>query len=90
MESLNSNDYKILESIIDNKNNRGLSRGRGSSLKQIIEKTKFSDVKVRSTIKVLLQMGLITEGIKHVKAKTYYLSEKGLNELVDLRKNISI
>jgi len=90
LSDLNSNDYRILESIIDNEKNRGLSRGRGSTIVQIIEKTGFSVVKIRGTIKVLLEMGLILDGVKKVKANAYYLTKEGLQELVDLRKNISI
>ncbi len=90
LSDLNSNDYRILESIIDNEKNRGLSRGRGSTIVQIIEKTGFSVVKIRSTIKVLLEMGLILDGVKKVKANAYYLTKEGLQELVDLRKNVSI
>lgn len=88
MPSLNSNDYKILESIVDKEKNRGLSRGRGSTLQQLVEKTGFSDVKVRNTIKVLLEMGLIEEGVKKVRARTFYISEKGIEELKDLRKTV--
>jgi len=90
LSDLNSNDYRILESIIDNEKNRGLSRGRGSTIVQIIEKTGFSVVKIRSTIKVLLEMGLILDGVKKVKANAYYLTKEGLQELVDLKKNVSI
>jgi len=90
LSDLNSNDYRILESIIDNEKNRGLSRGRGSTIVQIIEKTGFSVVKIRGTIKVLLEMGLILDGVKKVKANAYYLTKEGLQELVDLRKNVSI
>jgi len=90
LSDLNSNDYRILESIIDNEKNRGLSRGRGSTIVQIIDKTGFSVVKIRGTIKVLLEMGLILDGVKKVKANAYYLTKEGLQELVDLRKNISI
>jgi hypothetical protein len=90
MQRLNSNDYKILESIVDREKNRGLAKGRGSTLKQIVEKTQFSDVKVRNTLKVLLELNYISEGVKKVKAKSYYLTEDGLRELVDLRKNITL
>lgn len=90
MPNLNSNDYRILENVRDTEHDRGLARGRGSTIAQIKVKTGFSDMKVRRTVKVLIEMKLIEEGIKKVKAKAYCLTEKGLQELVDLRKNISI
>lgn len=88
MSNLNSNDYKILTCIVDKEKNRGLAIGRGSTLKQIIEKTGFSDVKVRSTIKALLEEELIVEGVKKVRAKTYCISQKGIKTLKKLQTNI--
>lgn len=88
MHNLNSNDYKILACVVDKEKNRGLSIGRGSTLKQIVEKTGFSEVKVRNTIKVLLEEGLIIEGVKKVKAKTYCMSENGVIKLKELKTNI--
>lgn len=88
MSNLNSNDYKILTCIVDKEKNRGLAIGRGSTLKQIVEKTGFSEVKVRNTIKILLEEELIVEGIKRVRAKTYCISQKGINKLKELQTNI--
>lgn len=86
--NLNSNDYKILTCIVDKGTGRGLSKGKGSTIAQIIESTNFSHVKVRETIKILLEMGLIGEGVKKVKARAYYITEKGVQELQDVRKSI--
>lgn len=88
MSNLNSNDYKILSSIVDKAKNRGLAIGRGSTLKQIIEKTNLSDVKVRNTLKILLEEGLIIQGVKKIRSKTYCISEKGIQTLKELTKNI--
>ena len=88
MPNLNSNDYKILTCVVDKEKNRGLAIGRGSTLKQITEKTGFSSVKVRNTIKVLLEEELIIEGVKKVRAKTYCISQKGINKLKELQTNI--
>ena len=85
---LNSNDYKILSCVVDRENNRGLTIGRGSTLKQIVDKTGLSLVKVRTTISILLQQDLIIEGVKRIKAKTYCISQKGSNKLMELRTNI--
>ena len=88
MCNLNSNDYKILTCVVDNENNRGLAIGRGSTLKQIIEKTGFSEVKVRNTIKVLIKEEFVVEGVKKVKAKTYCITIKGIEKLKELKTNI--
>lgn len=88
MHVLNSNDYKILECVVDKDKNRGLAIGRGSTYKQIVGKTGFSEVKVRNTIKILLEQGLIVEGIKKVKARTFCISPKGIEKLQELKTNI--
>jgi len=88
MSNLNSNDYRILACVVDKEKNRGLAIGRGSTLKQIVEKTGLSIVKVRNTIMILLEEGLVVEGIKRIKAKTYCISEKGSNKLLELKTNI--
>jgi len=88
MSNLNSNDYKILQCVVDKEKNRGLAIGRGSTLKQIVEKTGLSLVKVRNTIMILLEEGLVIEGVKRVKAKTYCRTEKGSNKLIELKSNI--
>lgn len=88
MANLNSNDYKILESIIDREKNRGLSTGRGSTKKQIMEKAKLSNVKVGNTLKALLEEELIAFAVKHAQANTYCITEKGIAKLKELKTNI--
>lgn len=83
------NDYKILKAVIDRNNEKkGLCKGNGTTIKELIEKTKLSDKKVRITIKNFLDEGFITEGASIVKAKTYILTQKGFEELNSLRINI--
>ncbi|BAO04930.1 MULTISPECIES: hypothetical protein [Clostridium] len=88
MLNLNSNDYKILACVVDKSKNRGLSLGRGSTLKQIVDKTGFSIVKVRNTIKILLQEEYIMEGVKKERAKSYCITKKGAEKLKELKTNI--
>lgn len=83
------NDYRILKAIIDRNNEKkGLCKSNGTTIKELIDKTKLSDKKVRLTIKKFLECGFITEGASIVKAKTYILTEKGFEELNSLRVNI--
>lgn len=88
MYNFNSNDYKILECVVDKDKNRGLSLGRGSTLKQIVDKTGLSIVKVRNTIKILLQKGYVIEGVKKERAKSYCITEEGIKKIRELKKNI--
>jgi len=88
MNNLNNNDYRILACVVDKEKNRGLAIGRGSTLKQIVEKTGFSIVKVRNTVMILLEEGLILEAVKKAQAKSYCMSEKGVNKLKELQVNI--
>ena len=83
------NDYKILKAIIDRRDRtKGLCKGNGTTVKEIIEKTGLSDKKVRLTLKNFEEEGFISRGLKKVKADTYLLSTKGFEELSGLRKNI--
>lgn len=86
--NLNSNDYKILESIFDKSENRGISLGRGTTKKQIIEKTGFSVGKVGATLKALRELELIDYAVKRVQADAFYITEKGINRIKELRTNI--
>ena len=88
MPNLNSNDYKILQSIVETKENRGLSRGRGTTKKQIVDKTGFSYPKIYNTVKVLLELGFIDYAVKKVRADAFYITTKGYEELKELKKNI--
>lgn len=83
------NDYKVLKAIIDRNNGKkGLCKGNGTTIKELIEKTKLSDKKVRDAIKKFLEEGLITEATLIVRAKSYMLTTKGFEELNSLRTNI--
>lgn len=83
------NDYKILKAIIDrNDKKKGLCKGNGTTIKELIDKTKLSDKKIRITLKNFEKEGFITHGLKLIKADTYLLTEKGFQELNSLRMNI--
>lgn len=83
------NDYKILKSIIDRNNEKkGLCKGSGTTIKELVDKTNLSDKKVRIAIKKFLEVGFISEGAAIVKAKTYILTPEGFEELNSLRVNI--
>ena len=86
---LNSNDYRILESILDPTNrDKGTTKGCGTTKKQIVAKTGLSTVKVHNTIKKLIELKLIDYGVKRVRANAFYITEKGFNQITEIHKNI--
>lgn len=83
------NDYKILKAIVDRGDNKkGLCKTNGTTIKELVEKTELSDKKVRNTLKQLLEVGYISEGVSIGKARTYMLTKEGFLELKSLRINI--
>lgn len=83
------NDYKILKAIVDRGDNKkGLCKTSGTTIKELVEKTELSDKKVRNTLKQLLEVGYISEGVSIGKARTYMLTKEGFLELKSLRINI--
>lgn len=89
MDTLNQNDYKILQSLVG-KDGKGMSKIRGLTCKNISETTKLSVAKIKGTIKVLLELQLVSEGVMKVRAKTYYINERGIEVLRDIKKQTNI
>lgn len=80
------NDYYILESILDKEDkNKGSIKTRGTTKKEIIEKTKLSLSKVTVTLGILESHGLIENGLKVKNAKSYIVTEKGMEELLKMK-----
>ena len=78
-------DIKILANIIDpNDTRKGLGKMTGATVKEIVDKTKFSDKKVRMALKKFLEEEMIAYGIADGRTKTYYILPKGLEELDSL------
>ena len=89
LREYNSNDYKILHNFIkQNKVSKGsgVTAMKGLTLKDIAEQTELSLIKVRKTIACFFEDAFIKEGIKKVRAKTYYISESGLKELKRIKE----
>jgi len=84
-----ANDYKILKAIIDRNNEKkGLCKGDGTTVKELIEKTSLSDKKIRLTLKKFEEDNFVCKGLRITKADTYLLTPTGFNELNSLRLNI--
>lgn len=90
MVVLNSNDFVVLSSIRDKKNNLGLCKARGMTVKTLVETSKLSESTVRRAIKKLLQREYIDYGIKQINKDSFYVTEKGIKELEDVLKVVKI
>lgn len=85
MNVYTKNDYKILKNIMDrNDETKGRSRNKGTTVKEICDKTGLSYNKVRLTLKMFLEDGFVGYGVALVKTKTFYITEDGLIELKSL------
>lgn len=82
-------DYNILKAVIDRDGKKkGFCKGYGTTIKEIIKKTKLSDKKVRITLAKFEEEGFIEKTIKVTNANAYIITKKGMDELNSLRKNI--
>ena len=80
------NDYYILESILDKDDeNKGNIKTSGTTKKEILEKTKLSLSKVTVTLGILESHGFIENGLKVKNAKSYIVTEKGMEELLKMK-----
>lgn len=81
MAILNTNDYLILNKVVDTERNLGSSRLRGITIEELANRTGLSTTKIRTGIKKLLDEGFVDNAVKRVKSNAYHITEKGLNEI---------
>ena len=72
----NKTDYEILYFLNDEDFN---SEFKSVTIKTIIEKLKYSESKIRMAINGFLKDNYVKEGIKQGQAKTYYITEEGID-----------
>ena len=89
MKSLNTNDFIILSSIRDSRNNFGMCKARGSTVGMIVLRSKLSESTVRRSIRKLLEKGFIDYGLKQINKDSFYVTELGINEIGEVRKIIT-
>lgn len=71
---INKTDYYILEVLAI----RSLTTPFYSAkIEQLMQYTGLSKTKVRNALRVFMMMGLIKEGNKDHRSKTYYITEQG-------------
>lgn len=80
------NDYKILEAIIDKTDeDKGIIKTKGTTKREVLDKTQLSLSKVTITLGILESHGFIENGLKVKNAKSYILTEKGMEELLKMK-----
>lgn len=85
MRSYTKLDYVILKSVIrSNDNTKGVTRANGTTIKEIINITKLSEGKVRTTIARFVEDGFLCFGISEGRTKKYCITEAGIKELEDI------
>ncbi|HFD2033470.1 TPA: hypothetical protein ACF2DD_002047 [Clostridium perfringens] len=93
LSSLSKNDFSIIDFMYRN----GLiSKTCSSTLQKISngikesreDQTGVSIPKMRIAMKMFSSMGIVLEGARDVRSKTYYLSEKGIEVAEDIRRDV--
>lgn len=72
------NDYKILMTL---NSKEAFSKLVGLTIKQIEQITSLSNNKIRTTLMVLNFMNYVKEGIAEHNAKTFYITQEGIDKL---------
>lgn len=75
-------DIMILRGILKS---GGVNELKSITINKLIEATKVSHTKIRSTIRMMLSLGYVKEGFMQRNAKSYYITKEGvqlLNELM--------
>lgn len=78
MSSLSKNDYKMLYLLYE----LGCTNDMKSlTIVKISKDCNLSVSKIRVSVKRFKELGYISEGIPQCCAKTYYITEQGLNKI---------
>lgn len=86
MNTFNSNIYKVFISIRDKNEKMGTCICHGTTKEKIMEKTGLSRSTVNKALKLLLDKKYIGEGVKFVNKKTYYITEEGMKNYLEINK----
>ena len=81
------NDLNILSAIVDRnpKSSRGRILSDGTTKKEIQSITQLPMTKIGQTLAIFLEQGLIVKGLNKKNAKTYVITNKGLEELLKFK-----
>lgn len=82
--NVTKNDMRILDTIRQLNATNSL---RSVPVNTLVSKTNLSHTKVRSTVTLLLQENFIEEGLMQKNAKTYFITDKGIETICNLLSN---
>ena len=85
--NLNKNDYNILDTLY---RNQCVTKICSFTKQRIANECKLSVFKITASLKIFINMGLVDEGAKDERAKTYYLTENGVKLIEDIREENAI
>lgn len=77
--NMTKNDFKILSVLFKDKCTNEMKSYTIIKLSQVSE---FSITKIRACIKTFLEEGDIAEGYKSGSAKSYYITQKGIEKVM--------
>lgn len=90
-ECTNINDFKILISFLSKDDaTLGKSKITGLTKSDIAKKSKFSVAKVGQVITYFVEIGLLEEGLKKGRAKTFFVTYDGLKKIDEFKESIII
>lgn len=76
------NDMKILATLLKH---RATNQMRSMTIFDLVECMDLSETKIRRTVRLLVKDELVSNGYMKRTAKTYFISDKGLELLYKLR-----
>ena len=81
-------DYLILRAIGSNKaEDKGRVKAYGTTVKEIIERIKDTPIsrsKISQTLSDFIKQGFVEEGLSNGNAKTYIITDKGIESLKEV------
>jgi predicted transcriptional regulator len=86
IEVITLNDYSILQAIIDEDDDeKGFIKTKGTTKKEIQDKTNLSTTKITTTLIKFQAQELIELALKVKNSNSYVLTEKGMTELLGMK-----
>lgn len=83
---LTLSDFKILEAILDKSDSeKGIIATKGTTKKEIIDKTGLSITKINISLYSFIKDGLVEQGLKVKNSNTYCLTKTGMEEFIKLK-----
>lgn len=80
---LSKNDYKMLYTLYEY---GGTTEMKSLTIQKLSGLTKLSESKIRISVREFKKLGYIREGAVQHNAKTYYITEDGINKVKELIK----